>query len=123
MKWNIVGQGEDAIACIEGSGILVASAQDMLDLIATAYYQYDCHRLVLHKAGIDERFFDLKTGLLGEALQKVINYGAHLAIVGSFDGYTSKALKDFIYESNKGTRIFFMPDEDAAIERLQAAGR
>ncbi|MDL2253890.1 DUF4180 domain-containing protein, partial [Ruminococcaceae bacterium OttesenSCG-928-I18] len=123
VKFNCIGQGVDAIASIEGSGVLVASSQDMLELIAAAYYQHGCHCLILHKANMDERFFDLKNGLLGEALQKVINYGARLAIVGSFTSYSSNALKDFIYESNRGDRIFFLPDEETAIKTLLAANR
>lgn len=121
MEFNIIGQGENAVAVVQGG--VVATAQDMLDIIATAYYQHNCANLVLHKENINENFFDLKTGLLGEALQKVINYGARLAIVGSFAGYTSKPLQDFIYESNKGSRVFFLPDEKTAIEKLQAASR
>ena len=53
-------------------------------------------------------------------LQKVINYRAAIAIVGDFSGYTSKALRDFMYESNQGNRIFFLPDEEAAGAKLQA---
>ena len=36
----------------------------------------------------------------------------------SFSGYTSKPLKDFIYESNKGRDIFFVSSEEDAIEKL-----
>lgn len=39
-------------------------------------------------------------------------------IVGDFSGYTSKPLKDFIYESNKGRDIFFVDSEEEAIDRL-----
>jgi hypothetical protein len=41
-----------------------------------------------------------------------------IAIIGDFSVYTSKSLKDFIYESNKGRDIFFLPDEKQAIEKL-----
>lgn len=122
MRVNIVEQGEKAVAVVTEEGILVATPQDMLDMIATLRYQNDCSRIVLRKENIAEDFFDLKTGLAGEVLQKVVNYSAMLAIVGDFSGYTSKALRDFIYESNKGTRIFFVPDEAAAVKKLQENG-
>lgn len=120
MEFNIMGQGETAVAVVSGEGVLVASAQDMLDMIATASYQHSCHRLILHKENISADFFELKTGLAGEALQKVINYEASLAIVGDFSTYTSKALRDFIRESNRGNRIFFLSTEAEALEKLQA---
>lgn len=35
--------------------------------------------------------------------------------------YTSKSLKDFIYESNKGNDIIFWPDENQALKKLSKA--
>ena|SRR5574344_1230798 len=60
----------------------------------------------------------LSTRIAGEILQKFINYQFKFAIVGDFSGYTSKPLKDFIYESNKGRDIFFVSSEEDAIEKL-----
>ncbi len=45
-----------------------------------------------------------------------------LAIIGDFSGYTSKPLKDFIYESNNGKDVFFVGSEQEAVERLTQAG-
>ena len=39
--------------------------------------------------------------IAGDILQKFVNYGIKFAIFGDFTGYTSKPLKDFIYESLK----------------------
>ncbi|WP_042993841.1 DUF4180 domain-containing protein, partial [Bacillus thuringiensis] len=41
-----------------------------------------------------------------------------IAIVGDFSMYTSKSLKDFIYECNKGKDIFYLATEQQAIEKL-----
>lgn len=122
MDFRLIGQGEGAVAVVEGDGVLVGSAQDMLDIIATAAYRHGCRRLVLRKEHVAEAFFDLRTGLAGEALQKVVNYGAALAVVGDYSGYDSRALRDFMRESNRGNRIFFVPDEAAALEKLASAG-
>ncbi|MGZ4135560.1 MAG: DUF4180 domain-containing protein, partial [Tumebacillaceae bacterium] len=62
---------------------------------------------------------DLKTRLAGEILQKFINYRVKVAIVGDFSMYSSRSLQDFIYESNGGTDIFFLPTEQQAIEKLR----
>ena len=43
----------------------------------------------------------------GEVLQKFVNYQTKVAIYGDYTKYTSKPLKDFMYESNKGNNIFF----------------
>ncbi|MNC73477.1 hypothetical protein D3C75_1246860 [compost metagenome] len=60
----------------------------------------------------------MKTRLAGEILQKFINYSVKSAIVGDFSVYSSKGLKDFIYECNNGRDIFFLSTEEEAIERL-----
>ena len=67
---------------------------------------------------IVEDFFILSTGLAGEILQKYTNYGGRIAIYGDYSRYTSKPLKDFIYESNKGKSVFFVSTKEEAIEML-----
>ena len=74
--------------------------------------------IIIHKSLISEDFFDLKTRLAGDILQKFINYKVKFAIVGDFSMYTSKSLKDFIYECNKGKDIFYLATEQQAIEKL-----
>lgn len=51
-------------------------------------------------------------------MQKYINYGGRIAICGDYSHYTSKPLKDFIYESNKGKDVFFVADVEVAINML-----
>jgi hypothetical protein len=94
------------------------SLQSALDFLVTVQYETGYNRIVLNKMSISEDFFHLKTKLAGEILQKFINYGVKLAIIGDFSVYTSKSLKAFIYECNKRKDIFFLPDEKQAIEKL-----
>ena len=54
----------------------------------------------------------------GEVLQKFVNYKMRLAIVGDFSHYTSKPLRDFICESNKGSQVGFWPTEEEALAWL-----
>ena len=53
-----------------------------------------------------------------EELQKFINYQIKFAVYGDYSKYTSKPLKDFIYESNNGKDIFFVKDTDEAVKML-----
>ncbi|WP_028594286.1 DUF4180 domain-containing protein [Paenibacillus assamensis] len=108
------------VAVVSGdeNEVLINDVQSALDLMATVRYESDCDRIVLHKSILSESFFDLKTRLAGDILQKFINYYVKVAIVGDFTVYTSKSLKDFIYECNNGNDIFFLPTEQQAIEQL-----
>jgi len=84
----------------------INSIDDVLDMIGNAYYN-GCTSLVVYKESLDESFFDLKTGFAGELLQKFSNYSMKIAIIGDFSEHQSKSLQDFIYECNKGNRVFF----------------
>jgi hypothetical protein len=74
--------------------------------------------VIVHKENIDESFFDLRSGLAGEMLQKVVNYRLRLAIVGDFSNYESKSLKAFINESNRSNTIVFVSTVEEALNRL-----
>lgn len=106
------------IARVQGEGLIITDVQSALDLIATVNYETGCSRIIIDKSNVSEDFFRLSTRLAGEILQKCVNYHVKLAIVGDYSGYTSKPLKDFIYESNKGKDFFFVPTISEAIERL-----
>lgn len=118
MEINKIIENKVEIALVSSDDILINDVQSALDLIATVRYETDCDRMILNKSAICEEFFDLKTKLAGEVLQKFINYQMKIAIVGDFSMYKSKSLKDFIYESNNGKCIFFLEDEKQAVEKL-----
>lgn len=83
-------------------------------------YETNSNRIVINKDNICEEFFILSSGIAGEILQKFVNYGFKIAIYGDYSKYTSKPLKDFIYESNLGQNIFFVNTKNEAIERLKS---
>ena len=90
-----------AIALVTGTCALT-DEQTALDLIMEARYTLGAERIAIEKAAVSPDFFILSTGLAGAVLQKFINYGAKLAVYGDYSGYTSKPLRDFIRESNRG---------------------
>ena len=97
---------------------LFDDAQIVLDYALHVERVHGCRDIAIYKEMFEETFFDLSSGLAGEVAQKLVNYGFRLAIIGDFSSYTSKSLKDFIYESNKGRHIYFVADEDEALKKL-----
>lgn len=106
------------IAVVKSDEIIMADVQSAMDLIMNVKYETGCSKIVLNKEAVTEDFFILSKGIAGEILQKFINYQIKFAVCGDFSKYTSKPLKDFIYESNKGKDIFFVPDTDTAVKML-----
>ena len=110
-------QNDTKIAEVISDDMIITKAADGLDLLGNLYYQgFD--RIVLHEKNITKEFFDLKTGIAGEILQKFSNYRVRLAIVGDFSNYSSKSLKDFIFESNKGRHVNFVSSTEEALKIL-----
>ncbi len=104
------------IAHLESNDIL-HNAQEAAELLMNCLYQ-GADSLIIREDNLPAAFFDLKTGLAGDILQKFSTYNGRLAIIGDFSKYGSSSLRDFIYESNKGRRINFVSDIDEAIAIL-----
>ncbi len=104
------------IAILKSNDALIKDVQDTLDLMANVGF-HDCHKIILHENNLVPAFFDLRSGLAGEVLQKFSTYNTQLAIIGDFSKYTSKSLQDFIYESNKYGRIIFVTSFEEAKEK------
>lgn len=105
------------IAELTDVNIVIGEAQDALDLIADLGSQGHS-RMIIYEQNLSKDFFDLKTRLAGDILQKFSNYHFKLAIIGDFSKYTSKSLRDFIRESNRGNMIFFAEDLQSALRRF-----
>jgi hypothetical protein len=95
----------------------ITNVEDAVDLMGNAHYQ-GATAIILYEENFCPEFFDLSTRIAGEILQKFSNYRMKLAIVGDFKKYTSKSLRDFIVESNKGGHVTFNSTVEEAKERL-----
>ncbi len=111
--------GGKAIAEVISDDTIVHNTDDALNLLGNIYYQgFD--GLILHRKNITTDFFDLKNKMAGDILQKFSNYRMRLAIAGDFSAFTSKSLRDFIYESNKGKHVNFVASVTEALEVFSA---
>ena len=106
------------IAVISSDEKLIVDVQSALDLAMTVKYETGAAKIVINKSAVCDEFFILSSGIAGEILQKFINYHVRMAIYGDYSQYTSKPLKDFIYESNNGNDFFFVSTKDEAIQKL-----
>ena len=96
---------------------VITTVQDALDIMATAQYEGASYVLLHHKH-LTPDFFDLKTGLAGDILQKYVNYRMNLIIMGDFNAFTSSSLQAFIRESNRGNHVAFVTNKDAALKKI-----
>jgi len=118
MQKKIIQKERTNIAQFHSDTTLIHDAQSALDFMMSVCYNDNCTCIIINKESLCDDFFVLSSGAAGEILQKAVNYKMRLAIVGDFSRYTSKPLKDFMYECNNGNDVFFVGDEEAAIECL-----
>ncbi len=97
--------------------IILRTIDDGLDLLGNLYYQ-GFEQIIIYEKNITPGFFDLKTRLAGDILQKFAQYQMPLIIVGDFSKFNSKSLHDFIFESNKGKQINFVNSLSKAMQAL-----
>jgi hypothetical protein len=111
-----------AVFVCDPEGAVLASEADALDLIG-GLWGIEAEWLALPVARLSPDFLTLRTGLAGAVIQKFVNYRTRLALVGDIDGpvAASKALADFVRESNAGDHVWFTPDLAALEARLAKA--
>jgi hypothetical protein len=105
---------EQHYAFIETDCALITDTQTALDCLAQVRYQTGCDCMTVPREAFTDAFFKLRTGLLGDVLQKFVNYQMRLAIYGDFSNEKSQPMRDYMLESNRGRQIFFAPDADKA---------
>lgn len=108
------------VAVVTGDDAAIADVQTALDAAMSAIYELDTSLIAFDKRVLSEDFFELRTGLAGEILQKFVDYRVRAAIYGDFWGYASEALKALMRESNRGRDVFFVETREEAVRRLAA---
>jgi hypothetical protein len=111
--------GTTRIAGLPADGPLLSTEQDALDIIGDSY-GLEADFIAIPVSRLAPDFFRLRTGLAGAFIQKLVNYGLRVAFVGdiSAEVAASDALRDFVYESNKGSQVLFAIDAADLARRL-----
>ena len=107
------------VLCYPAEGATLAGGADALDLIAAAMGQRVSF-VVLPVERLDRTFFELSSGAAGEIVQKLVNYGVRLAVLGDIDAWLcdSKSFRDFVRECNRGRQLWFVGSAAEIEERL-----
>lgn len=117
MDTRILKYNETDIAIVSSDSTVIKDVQSAIDM-AMSVYETGTSKIIINKELVCEDFFILSTNIAGEILQKFTNYHIKMAIYGDYSSYTSKALKDFIFESNRGNDFFFVTSKEEALQKL-----
>jgi len=96
----------------------IKNLSDFLDFIGNARYSGTAS-ILINPGHLTDDFFDLKTGLAGEYLQKISNYAMRAAIILSESHLEQPRFREMVYEANKsGRSIAYFFDKKEAKEWL-----
>lgn len=109
------------VVLTDEEGAALSTGEDALTLIGETYGG-EAETIVVPVGRLDPEFFRLRSGIAGEFVQKFVNYGKRLVILGDVSGSVSasSALQAFVVESNRGNHLWFVPDLDALDAHLRA---
>lgn len=87
----------------------IASEGDT-DAVLGAAWEHRAHLVAIDTSRLDDAFFDLSSGLAGRIVQRFVNYRIPLAILGDIGPHLheSRALADYLRESNRGSAVWFL---------------
>lgn len=104
----------------DAEGSKLGSARDAVDIIAEAS-PHRASLVVIPTARLGDDFFRLSTRIAGEVIQRFLIYGIRVAIIGDISQYVaeSNALRDFIFESNRGEHGWFVKSREELGQRLR----
>lgn len=104
---------------LDEQGPVLGSDRDASDVLSEAF-SADATVVVIPVGRLDPAFFDLRSGLAGNFFQKMQNYERRLVILGDIAERVaaSKALHDFVYETNRHGNHLFVPDRQTMLARL-----
>lgn len=103
-----------SVMVLEETGPRLGSEQDALDVVG-ATYGLDVDAVVIPVSRLDPNFFVLGNKQAGHFIQKLQNYSLRLVILGDISAAMagSKALTDFVGETNRIGHHFFAADRAA----------
>ena len=79
------------------------------------------HGLLFDHGALPAAFFDLRSGLAGELVQKLVNYGVRMAAVVPDPSVHPLRFREFAREANAGRPFRFFPTRQEAIAWLESA--
>lgn len=104
---------------VAAEGPALCSEQDALDLLGEIYGT-ETDMIVVPVSRFAPEFFDLSTRLAGHFFQKLQNYHMRLVVLGDIAEHVarSKALHDFVGETNRRGHHLFAENRDALFAAL-----
>lgn len=104
---------------VSPQGPELRTGRDAVDLMSAAS-EYRATLILIPVERLGDGFFDLRTHIAGEIVQKFAMYGARVAILGDIQQRIaqSRSLAAFLAESNRGDYLWFVQNLEELERKL-----
>jgi PadR family transcriptional regulator AphA len=117
MNYRVVEQGRKKyIECVP-SVKCIENERDALELVVICG-ENETNRLMLHAENLTEDFYQLRTGVAGEILQKFATYFVKVAAVLSPELVNQGRFRDMVLEANRGRHFHVFYEHEKAEQWL-----
>jgi hypothetical protein len=117
MELNIQVKNDQQFVEAESQELFVKNPSEINSVLETCL-SHRINRVLLYSENLSNDFFDLKTGMAGEILQKFRNYGIHVALILNSELNLSTKFRQLMSEENLGNYFRFFSTREAALEWL-----
>ncbi|MEC2346112.1 DUF4180 domain-containing protein [Paenibacillus barengoltzii] len=104
MKYHVVENNKQKIVVVTSAEPPIATGQDAIQLIE-ACIEHNAGRLIVYAEALSADFFNLRTGLAGEILQKFVNFSLRTALVVTDGSLIKGRMKELLAESKRGNTL------------------
>ncbi len=104
VNYQVVEKNNQTIVVVTSAEPPIATGQDAIRLIE-ACIEHNAGRLIVYAEALSEDFFNLRTGLAGEILQKFVNFSLRTALVVADGSLIKGRMKDLLAESHRGNTL------------------
>jgi hypothetical protein len=106
------------VLVVDGAAPIVGARA--LGDVLTAAFEARATTIAIATGRLDPAFFELRSGVAGEIVQRFANYRLRLAVVGKLPGHAlaSRSFAGFVLEGNRGDGPWFAATLEELGERL-----
>ncbi|MFR9711127.1 DUF4180 domain-containing protein [Paenibacillus sp. MB22_1] len=104
VNYQVVEKNNQTIVVVTSAEPPITTGQDAIRLIE-ACIEHNAGRLIVYAEALSEDFFNLRTGLAGEILQKFVNFSLRTALVVADGSLIKDRMKDLLAESHRGNTL------------------
>lgn len=117
VNYELAEKNGQTIVVVTSAEPPARSGEDVIRMIEVCI-EHNAGRLAIYAEALSEDFFQLRTRVAGEILQKLVNFSIKTAVIVSDESLIKGRMKDLLAESRKTNSFRVFPGQAEAVEWL-----